>query len=180
MIKKWRILESKNIFSSPFIILKEERLERSDGKIVYPYYAIERPDVVYIAALTENDEVVLVNQYKNGIQEVIWELPAGFIDRNESPSDAAKRELLEETGYTASKFILLGQFSSGSGLARNKNYFFFAKNAIKTGEQNLDENEEIEVDTKPYEELLENVKKVKGMLPEVQSQLAVLLLEGRI
>ena len=141
MIKKWEILESKEIFSSPFIVLREEKLERSDGKIVFPYYAIERPDVVYVVALTKIGDLVLVNQYKNGVKKVILELPAGFIDKGEKPEEAAKRELLEETGYSAKEFLKLGEFNSGSGLSRIINYFFLAKYAKKTAEQNLDENE---------------------------------------
>ena len=177
MIKKWKILESKEIFSSPFIVLREEKLERSDGKIVYPYYAIERPDVVYVVALTKSDGLVLVNQYKNGVKKVILELPAGFIDEGEKPEAAARRELLEETGYSAKEFLKLGGFNSGAGLSRNINYFFLAKNAKKTTEQNLDENEEIEVKIKPYLSVLNKTKNGNGFLSEVQSQIGVLLTE---
>jgi len=178
MIKKWKILNTKTIFTSPFVTLKEEKLKRGDGRIVFPYYAIERPDVVYVAALSRNNELILVNQYKNGIKEVILELPAGFIERQEDPEKAARRELSEETGYTAKEFIKLGKFNSGSGLSRNTIYFFLARNAEKTAGQNLDENEEIEVKTAPYLEVLANIKSGKGFLPEVQSQLGVLLVEN--
>ena len=177
MIKKWEILESKELFSSPFIVLREEKLERSEGKSISNYYAIERPDVVYVAALTKTGDLVLVNQYKNGIKKVILELPTGFINKGEKPEKAARRELLEETGYTAKDFIRLGGFNSGSGLSRNINYFFLAKNAEKTAEQNLDDNEEIEVKTESYLSVLTKTKNGESVLPEVQSQLGVLLTE---
>lgn len=177
MIKKWKILESKEIFSSQFITLKEERLEKSDGKIVSPYYAIERPDVVYIIALTKTGELVLVYQYKNGFKDLVWELPAGFVDERETPIESARRELLEETGYSAEKLVSLGSFSSGLGLARNENHFFLARNTSKVSEQKLDENEEIEVKTFPIANILEDLKNGKSILKEVQSQLAVLLAE---
>ncbi len=175
MIKKWKILESKTIFSSSFISLKEEKLERPDGKIVSPYYAIERPDVVYTVALTKNRQIVLVYQYKNGFKDLVWELPAGFVDKEESPEEATKRELLEETGYSVNKLIGLGSFSSGLGLARNKNHFYLAKEVEKTSEQKLDENEEIEVKAFPLNKILEDTKKGQSILYEVQSQLAILL-----
>lgn len=177
MIKKWKILESKEIFSSPFITLKEEKLERADGKTVSPYYAIERPDVVYVVALTKNGKIILVYQYKNGLRSLVLELPAGFVDEGESHEEAAKRELLEETGYESSKLINLGSFSSGLGLARNQNHFFFAGNVEKIKEQSLDENEEIEVKILLLTEVLSDIKKGQSTLKEVQSQLAIILAE---
>ncbi len=178
MIKKWKILESKNIFSSYFVTLKEEKLQRGDGKIVQPYYAIERPDVVYVVALTKDNGIVLVYQYKNGIKDTVWELPAGFIDDGELPEEAAKRELLEETGYSAEKFLNLGSFNSGAGLSRNTNHFFLVKEVEKISEQKLDENEEIEVKIFPIQKILGNIKSHKSILPEVQSQLGILLAES--
>ena len=180
MIKKWKILESKEIYSSHFITLKEEKLERPDGKIVTPYYAIERPDVVYVIALTKNIEIVLVYQYKNGIKDLVLELPAGFIDKGESPKEAAKRELLEETGYSGKGFTKIGGFNSGAGLSRNTNYFYVVKDVEKTSEQNLDENEEIDVKVFPFNKILSNIKNWNSILPEVQSQLGILLAEKLI
>ena len=180
MIKKWKILESKEIYSSHFITLKEEKLERPDGKIVTPYYAIERPDVVYVIALTKNIEIVLVYQYKNGIKDLVLELPAGFVDKGESPKEAAERELLEETGYSGKDFTKIGGFNSGAGLSRNTNYFYVVKDVEKISEQNLDENEEIDVKVFPFNKILFNIKNWNSILPEVQSQLGILLAEKLI
>ena len=180
MIKKWKILESKEIYSSHFITLKEEKLERPDGKIVTSYYAIERPDVVYVIALTKNIEIVLVYQYKNGIKDLVLELPAGFVDKGESPKEAAKRELLEETGYSGKDFTKIGGFNSGAGLSRNTNYFYVVKDVEKISEQNLDENEEIDVKVFPFNKILFNIKNWNSILPEVQSQLGILLAEKLI
>jgi len=177
MIEKWDILESKEIFSSPFVTLKEEKLKRSDGKIIKHYYAIERPDVVYVVALTKDREIVLVYQYKNGIKDLVWELPAGFIEKDEKVEEAARRELLEETGYSSDRLTKIGSFSSSAGLARNTNYFFLAKNAEKASKQKLDENEEIEIKMYSFDKVLEDIKNLKSILPEAQAQLAVILAE---
>lgn len=177
MIKKWKILESKKLFSSHFITLREEKLQRPDGKIVKPYYAIERPNVVYVIPITKGGEVILVYQYKNGIKDLILELPAGFIDDGEDPEKAAERELLEETGYVGKKPIYIGDFNSGAGLSRNRNYFYLIKDVEKIRGQNLDENEEIEVKLFPYKKILDGLKLGRSLLPEVQSQLGVLLVE---
>ncbi len=177
MLKKWKILESKEIFSSAFITLRQEKLERGDGKIIEPYYAIERPDVVYIIAVTGGKEAVTVYQYKNGIKDLVTELPAGFVDKDESPKDAAKRELLEETGYSAAEFISLGNFRSSLGLARNTDHFYLATHARKSADQSLDENEEIEVRNYPFDKLLKDIKEGKSFLAEAQSQLGIILSE---
>ncbi|MEX0617290.1 MAG: NUDIX hydrolase [Candidatus Woykebacteria bacterium] len=177
MIKKWEILESKVIFSSPFITLREEKLKRPDGKIVPSYYAIERPEVAYIVPITKDRRIVLVYQYKNGVKELVWEIPAGFIDEGETSLEGAKRELLEETGFASKEFINLGSYSSSLGLARNKNHVFLAKDAEKVGDQMLDQNEEIEVKTFPLEEIITGIKNRQSVILETQAQLAVLLAE---
>jgi len=178
MIEKWKILESKEVFSSPFIKIKEEKLRRTDGKLVGPYYAMERDDVVIVVPVTRDGRIVLARQYKNGIADVILEVPAGFIERGEDPKKAAERELLEETGYRTTEFIRLGQFTPSAGMARNKIYIFLAKNVVKVADQNLDPFEEIETEEVSYKEVLEEIKNIQSRIAETNIQLAVLLAEG--
>ena len=60
-------------------------------------------------AVTKNNEAVLIKQYRHGVQKILWEIPGGVVEDNEHPSNGAKRELLEETGYSAPEFIEVGK-----------------------------------------------------------------------
>lgn len=175
MIKKWKLLESKPVFESPFITIFHEKLEKSNGTLVPNYYSIKRRDVVYVVALTSKNEVLLVYQYKNGIKDLIWELPAGFVDEGEKPIETATRELLEETGFKGETVDYLGGFTAGSGSSSNRNHFYLMKNAKKVADQSLDQHEEIEFKLFNFQNLVTNIRKRKTFLVDSQSQLALLL-----
>ena len=99
--------------------------------------------------------MVLVRQYSHGAQKVILELPGGAMNaEDESPLHAARRELLEETGYTSDTFIQIGCVSPNPANQTNLIYSFLALDAEKVGSQHLDETEEIEVVLKPLDEVI--------------------------
>ncbi len=175
MVKKWKLLEAKEVFVSPFLKVFQDRLEKPDGKIVENFFSIQRKDAACIVALTKDKKIPLVRQYKNGVKDLIWEIPAGFIDDGESPEEAAKRELLEETGFSAEKFHLLTSVAITSGTSATKNYLFLATQAEKVSEQKLDENEDIEVELYDFDELVEKVKERNSFFVDVNSQLTLLL-----
>lgn len=97
-MKKWKLLDSKDIFSSPWITLKKNVYDIGDGKRRKDFYHIDRPDYVLIIAKTEKEDIILHQRYRRGADEIIYELPAGWIEDGESPEKAAERELEEETG----------------------------------------------------------------------------------
>jgi ADP-ribose pyrophosphatase len=153
-IKPWKILESK-------YLRKEMRLDTCklpNGKVIEGV-VLEYGDWATIVALTKKQEVVLVRQYRHGAQKVILELPGGAIDaEDENPVSAARRELLEETGYTSDTFIQIGCVSPNPANQTNLIYSFLALDADKVGSQNLDDTEEIEVVLKPLEEVIAMAK----------------------
>lgn len=175
MIKKWELLSSELAYENPFVSVLTETLKRSDGRIIENYYSIKRRDAVYVVALTRDYKIPLVYQYKNGVKDVIWELPAGFVEANESPLESARRELLEETGFAAEEYMLLGSFVPNPSLSGNKNFVFLSKNAKKISEQQLDVNEEIKVQLFALEELVEAIKKRQSQFVGCQDQLNLLL-----
>jgi len=175
MIEKWELLQSEPVYESPFVTVLREKLKRSDGKVVADYYSVKRRDAAFIVALTAERQVPLVFQYKNGVKEVIWELPAGFVEEREHPEEAAKRELLEETGFSGDKPLLLGTFAPNPSISNNRNFVFLIRNAVKAGEQKLDENEEIEVKLVDLESLVQDIKDGRSIFIDTQSQLGLLL-----
>jgi 8-oxo-dGTP pyrophosphatase MutT (NUDIX family) len=175
MDRNWKVLESIPVFSSPFITVYKDKLQKPDGAIVADYYSVKRSDAVFIVPLTKDKKVLLVNQFKNGVKDLVWELPAGFIEAKEEPVEAARRELLEETGYKEEEIISLGSFVPNLGISSNKNYLFIAKNIKKVAEQKLDQNEDIEFEFFDFEKLIKDVRERKTFLLDTQSQLGLLL-----
>jgi ADP-ribose pyrophosphatase len=153
-IQPWKILESYHLHKN----VRIDKCELPNGMLI-DGFVLEYGDWATIFALTKEQEVVLVRQYRHGLQKVLLELPGGAMDaRDESPLQAARRELLEETGYTSDTFIQIGCISPNPANQTNLIYSFLALNAVKTGSQALDETEDIEVVLKPLDEVIRMAK----------------------
>jgi ADP-ribose pyrophosphatase len=153
-ITPWKILESHHLHKN----VRIDTCELPDGKVIEGF-VIEYGDWATVVALTRQQEVVMVRQYRHGAQKVILELPGGASEAGESPLQAARRELLEETGYTSDNFIQIGCVSPNPANQTNLIYSFLAPDAYQAGSQNLDETEEIEVVLKPLEDVIAMAKK---------------------
>jgi ADP-ribose pyrophosphatase len=162
-ITPWKILESYFLHKN----VRVDKCELPDGKLI-DGLVLEFADWVTILALTKEQEVVLVRQYRHGAQKVILELPGGAMEaEDKSPLEAARRELLEETGYASDRFIQIGCVSPNPAFQTNLIYTFLALDAVKVANQNLDETEEIEVVLKPLEEVIAMAKN-GGLLQSMQ------------
>lgn len=152
-IKPWKVLET-SYFRPRFRI---DRCELSNGNLL-DATIIEFGSWANILALTKNGEAVLVQQYRHGACEALWEFPGGVIEDDEDPMEGARRELLEETGYAVSKIICVGKLYPNPALQTNALYCFLALDAEKVGEQNLDSGEDIEVKLVPLEQVIQMAK----------------------
>ncbi len=157
-IKPWKVLET-NYFRPRFRI---DKVELANGNLL-DATIFEFRSWANIVALTKNDNVVMIKQYRHGVRDVLLEFPGGVVEDGESPLDGAKRELLEETGYSAPTFIEVGKIYPNPALQTNTLYCYLALDAEKTSGQNLDAGEDIEVHLMPLDELIEIAK--NGKLP---------------
>ena len=119
----------------------QKKYERQDGLEIIRD-CVEPGDAVIILAVNENDEVIFINQYRETIENVALELPAGMIEKDEDPKEAARRELEEETGIKSKSIEYLTSCFTSAGYTAEKIYIYVAKD-LEYGNQHLDETEEI-------------------------------------
>ena len=139
----FKTLSSTFINKHVYFTARQDAYETPDGKIVDPYFVVELPVSVCAMAITAENEVLFVEQYRHPIKKKIIELPGGFVDEGEAPQQAIARELMEETGYNFESFHSLGQTAANPGVLNNFTHLFLALGGKKVGEQSLDANEEI-------------------------------------
>ena len=152
-ITPWNILESKKgpdlkLFSSRFDSVENPRNGMRMEAVV-----IESQDWVNVVALTPGKKIILVKQYRFGTGKVSLEVPAGIVDPGETPVETARRELLEETGFTVSNIRLIGECYPQPAVLSNRCFFYLAEDAVKTRQQKLDAGEDIEILTVPLKEI---------------------------
>jgi 8-oxo-dGTP pyrophosphatase MutT (NUDIX family) len=149
----WERLESERLLETPYFALRSDRLRLPGGAVKDPYYVVERPDAAIIFPLTGEDEVVLVRQYRPPLERMELGLPAGLVEEGEKPEAAARRELLEETGYSGGEWEPLGSLASSPSLKDNWAYLFLARNVEETSAPDPDEHELVETVKVPVEDL---------------------------
>jgi 8-oxo-dGTP pyrophosphatase MutT (NUDIX family) len=153
LAENWEHLGSEKLFETPYFVLRSDRLRLPSGATKDPYYVIERPDAAIIFPLTKDGEVVLVRQYRPPLKRMELGLPAGLVEEGEKLETAARRELLEETGYSKGEWEILGSLASSPSLKDNWAYLFLARGVEATAPPNPDEHELVETLKVPIEDL---------------------------
>jgi 8-oxo-dGTP pyrophosphatase MutT (NUDIX family) len=157
-LKKWQLLQSKMVLNHPWCQVRQDEILLPNGKIIDDYFVHIKPEVALILPITANQEIVFVCQYRHAVGDFFIELPAGSFDPNqESAEIAAKRELQEETGYTAQEIKKIATLYDRPSKDTNRLHLFFAENVSKTSKQQLDITEEIEVILIPIESVLTKI-----------------------
>lgn len=147
MIKPWTRLGSKLLLETIPFDVYSHRVKSPNGLVEEDFFTLTCKHWVNVVALTTDNKIVLVEQYRHGVDSISLELPGGMIDEGEDPLLSGKRELLEETGYEASEAIDLGWTHPNPAILSNQCFFYALPNVELTSEQNLDHAEEIKVHT---------------------------------
>ncbi|MBO9619981.1 MAG: NUDIX hydrolase [Niabella sp.] len=163
----WKTLSSEYLFKDLWFTVRKDRCETPQGKIVDPYYVYEFPTWVTAFAVTEDNKVLLEMQYRHGIGATDYEIPGGCVDDTDANLEAAiKRELKEETGYEFSNYEYLGKTCANPSTNNNWMHMFLATGGKKTGEQELDPNEEIHIELvsmEQFKEMFRNNQFIQSM-----------------
>lgn len=144
-MEKWKTINSNYIIQRPWATLRVDKLEMPNGNIKEEYYVLEYPTWVNMVALTEDNQVIFVKQYRHGAGQIMVELPAGVVEENENPEIAARRELLEETGYAFNQITYVCELFANPATSGNITYTYLLTGGRKVQEQDLDPSEDIEV-----------------------------------
>ena len=168
----WEEVEVEHIVQDEWIDFRRSAYRLPDGAVFEPYYSYSRRDYVVIVASDCEGNYLCVRQFRQGIKEVTTEFPAGGLERSdgmgygpetrdsasEDALDAAKRELLEETGYESDEWSYLLKIPSNATIADNYAFVYRAKNCRKVAGQNLDETEFLNVEVHTPQEIEEMIR----------------------
>lgn len=157
-IKAWKIISSEVVFDHRWYKLRKDVVEIASGIIIDDYFVSVRPEVVTVFPVTEDGDVIMVQQYKHGAQQILLEFPGGVIEEGEDIELAAKRELVEETGYEVERLIKLSTLIDNPTKDTNKIHLFLALGAKKVKEQSLDDTENIKVIKVPLKDLKQLIR----------------------
>jgi ADP-ribose pyrophosphatase len=146
-LRPWEPLASSLLLSRPpWVAVYQEKVRLPTGRVLDDFYRVALPDYACVAAVTPAGELVMVHSYKHGLGRVTLCVPAGLLEPGESPLEAARRELLEETGYQAGDWQCLGSFVTDGNRHCGTGHFFLARQAVRVAEANAaDDTEEVEV-----------------------------------
>lgn len=154
-MKPWEKKASERVAETSIFTLYRHRVVSARTGGEFDAWTLTCPDWVNVIALTPAQEVVLVRQYRHGVEAATLEIPGGMIDEGETPEEAAVRELREETGYSPKSVVNLGFVDAQPAFQNNKCHTFLALDCVKTGDLEQDPGEDLAVALHPLDETCE-------------------------
>lgn len=153
----FHVVQSKKVYESNWTTLYEELIDDSHNRNPILYNKIETFNTVHVVPILEYGRVLMVENYRHGVGEILLELPWGFIEPGETPPDAARRELLEETGYNSNKIEIMLSFYTWPGRCTQKNHIYLATDLEKVETQKVDVSETIKLLSLSKSEVLNEI-----------------------
>ena len=141
---RWRRRDAERVQRCGVFSLDRVHFEPPEGGEARPFWVLDLPEWINVIALTDDELLPMVRQYRFGIESLTLEIPGGMCDPDEDPLDAAKRELREETGYEADEWTPLGWVHPNPPLQNNRCHTFLARGARRAGDPTPDANERFE------------------------------------
>jgi 8-oxo-dGTP pyrophosphatase MutT (NUDIX family) len=169
----WRTLSSRTIYRNPWLALREDKVIRPDGAEGI-YSVVEMRPSCGIIAINDKDQVALVGQWRYVHNKYSLEIPTGGSEQDETPLDAAKRELLEETGLAAGDWTALGTIDNSNGATTDVAHLFLAR-SLTVGPVVPQGDEQVELRWMPFVDAVLSV--MKGEITESVSVAAILKAE---
>lgn len=157
----WKEIEKKQAYSCRVFSVYDTQSQAPDGSIK-TFSVIDAPDWAIVIPVLETAgglKFLMVRQWRHGSRTLSLEFPGGVLEPGESEEDGARRELAEETGWLAAQIIKLGEFSPNPAIMSNRVHVYLAKELSYTGKQDLDDDEYVDVEQIPIEEVLKGMGK---------------------
>jgi len=175
-IEPWQLLDSTYSFRDRWLSVRSDTVRLPGGKTMSPYHVVEVADWVNVVAISEAGNVILVEQYRHAVQRVLLEIPAGHVDPKEDREAAARRELLEETGYGGGTWHALGALHPVASRFANQVHSYLAFGVRKVGEPLQEESENLTIREMPWAEFVAGLQSGKLRLFEANQMSSVFLL----
>jgi ADP-ribose pyrophosphatase len=167
-------LNSELKYAGDYLKVHRDTVRLPNGETSYREY-LRHPGAVMIMPLFDNGDVLVERQYRYPMRTVFVEFPAGKKDAGEAPLDTAKRELIEETGYTAAQYTHITDIHNALAYCDEVIHFYVAEELTDSGVQHLDDNEFVQVMRVSLSELMDWIR--KGWVPDVKTQLGAFWLQ---
>ena len=165
-IEPWQVLDTRYSFRDRWLAVRSDTVRVPNGTVLAPYHTLEFPEWVCAIALTARREIVLVEEYRHGVRRASFELPCGAPEfEGEDVLAAMKRELQEETGFSAREWHALGSSTANTARQNNRVHSFLALDAERLSEQNLDPGEIIRAHVLPWEQFLADLDEGRLDIP---------------
>lgn len=151
--EKWQVLESQMVIEHPFLRVAMETVSLPDGEIIYDWPIVHARDYINVVAFNADGDALILEGYKHGARRCSWQVVGGYIEQDEDPLSAAKRELLEETGHDSDEWIYLGSFVMDANRHVGVGHFFLCLNAQEVAAPQPDDLEDAILKWVPLSEL---------------------------